>query len=281
MFSGLSVLVRVLLLALALAAVAPLSHAEHIWDLEAVDSNGAGTHPKVGAPPGADPANSPNRVVISGIALNSPAELVDTSMQWQAYVQGESPGNGGIAAWAGIFYNPAWPRFPSDILPGDRIQIDGFIEDHNGKVNITERHSAAPGMQFTVTKLASGAGMPAPETIPCVAACNFFDQTRATGGEKYQARWCKLSNARIVSGEWGAGNSIVITDDNVATMTLLLSSQGDFNSHSAPAETFSVTGIFDQEDTEFPCTSAYRLWVRKYSDINLAPASARDWECYE
>jgi len=273
--------IRVAGLALAFAILASVSPAEQIWDLEAVDANGAGTHPKAGAPPGEDPANSPNRVVVTGIALNNPADLLSTSSQWQVYVQAESPDQGGIAAWAGIFYNPAWPRFPSDIQAGDRVQINGFIEDHNGKVNLTERHSAAPGMQFTVTKLASNAGMPVPAAIPSIAACNFFDQTRAAGGEKYQAQWCKLSKVRIASGDWGAGKSLVITDDSAATITLLLSSEGDFNSHQAPAQSFSVTGIFDQEDPDFPYTGAYRLWVKKYSDINLSPAAASDWALYK
>ena len=254
--------------------------AERIWDLQAVDANGMGTHPKVGADPGSDPANSPNRAVVTGIALNSSAEML-TSTMWQVYVQAEAPDSGGIAAWAGVFYNPAWPRYPSDIQAGDRVRIDGFISNNNGKVNINERHSAAPGMQFVVTKLAPNVGMPAPTVIPGISACNFFDQTRATGGEKYQATWCRLLGVSVVSGTWAPGESVVMTDDGSATMTLLLSSEGDFSGDNAPLGDVDVTGIFDQEDKTPPAIGDYRLWVKRSSDIVPHVSGVGNWAIYD
>lgn len=259
----------------------PTGLQDSVWDLEAVDANANPTHPKVGAPIGSDPATSPNRAKVVGIALNSPGELLTTSSQWQVYVQAQNPEEGGIAAWAGIFYNPAWPRYPDDIQPGDLVQIDGFVAEKSGKVNINERHSAAPGMQFVVTKLGPNYGVPTPKAIANIAACNAFDHTRAGGGEKYQAQWCKLSNVRIVSGTWGAGNPLVVTDDTDATITLLLSSQGDFNSHSAPAGSFDATGIFDQEAPATPSKEGYRLWVKRYSDIVEHSAAVEEWKLYE
>lgn len=252
---------------------------DSIWDLQAVDENGLGTHPKVGADIGADPATSPNRVTIEGIALNSPAEILNASQMWQVYVQAEAPDQGGIAAWAGVFYNPDWPRYPMDIEPGDRIRVNGFVQNVRGKVNITERHSAAPGIQFVVTMLEKGVGMPDPIVIPGLAACNHFDQTRVSGGELYQAQWVQLNNVWIDSGVWGKGQQLILKDVTDATLTMLLSSEGDFDSYAEPIGSFSVVGIFDQEDLDEPFHDSYRLWVKKYSDITI-DSSIQGWENY-
>lgn len=249
------------------------SLADNIWDLEAVDAEGRGTNPKNGAP-----INPANTVIIQGIALNNPAELLPTTEQWQVYVQAEPPDHGGIAAWAGIFYaDTPWPRYPLNIQPGDRIQLEGFIMDNAGKVNINERHSLAAA--FTVTKLQSGVGMPAPQEITNLSICNFFDQTRASGGEKYQAQWVKLKGVHISSGSWGNDQSLTIADDAGSTLTMYLSSEGDFNDHSAPVGGFNVTGIFDQEDTYLPWHDSYRLWVKKYSDIEFLTRVVRSLWC--
>jgi len=250
------------------------SLADNIWDLEEVDAEGRGTHPKNGAPISPD-----NKVTIQGIALNNPAELLPTTEQWQVYVQAEPPDRGGIAAWAGIFYaDTPWPRYPLDIQPGDRIRLEGFIMDNAGKVNINERHSLAAA--FTVTKLQSGVGMPAPQEITNLSTCNFFDQMRASGGEKYQAQWVKLKGVHISSGAWGNDKSLTIADDAGSTLTMYLSSEGDFNDHSAPAGGFNVTGIFDQEDTYLPpWHDSYRLWVKKYSDIEFLTRVVRSLWC--
>ncbi|MCX8036353.1 MAG: DUF5689 domain-containing protein [Candidatus Sumerlaeia bacterium] len=262
-------------LAIALSA----ARGENIWDLQAVNAQGLGTHPKVGADPGADPASSPNRVTIEGIALNAPDELLNPNSAWQVYVQAEPPDQGGIAAWAGTFYNPTWPRYPFDIYPGDRIRINGFVMNARGKVNINERHSALPGMQFVVTKLASDVGMPDPIVIPNLAACNSFDMTRATGGERYQAQWVRINNVQIQSGTWGPNQSLVVRDTAGSTLTMLLSERGDFARYPAPSGSFNVQGIFDQEDLASPFTDSYRLWVKRYSDIAI-PSGILDsiWE---
>jgi len=252
------------------------ANADNIWDLEAVNPDGTGSHPKVGA----SPTNASNKVIIQGIALNSPGEILDTNLMWQVYVQAEPPDQGGIAAWAGIFYNSSWPRYPEDIMPGDRIRIEGFITDHNGKVNINERHSADPSLQFVVTKLEEDVGMPEPRVISDLSSCNYFDQTRQGGGEHFQNSWVLMENVHIVSGMWGSGNTLLLSDDSGSTIPMLLSSEGDFDDKSMPQESFSVIGIFDQEDTDSPYHEDYRLWVKKYSDIIL-PLGAKFWEEYE
>ena len=250
--------------------------AENIWDLEAVGATGLGTHLKVNA----SVSDPNNRVVIEGIALNNNTDYLSTTTQWQIYVQAEAPDQGGIAAWAGTFYRSTpWPRYPLDIEAGDRVRVDGFIMDARGKVNINERHSPDPSITFTVTKLASGVIMPAPQEITNLADCNYFDETRAGGGEKYQAQWVKLARVHIASGTWGNKKSLVVMDDAGSTLTMFLSEMGDFDSHSAPIGNFQVTGIFDQEDLAAPYTDSYRLWIKKYSDIEIL-TGVMDWHEY-
>ena len=246
--------------------IAGPARAELIWDLQAVDANGAGIHPKVGA----DPTDPANRVVVEGIALNSTGEYLDPDKMYTIFIQGEEGDPGGIQVWAGIFYNPDWPRYP-EVRAGDRVRVEGFVADHRGKTNINERHSASSDMDFTVTVLEADVGMPAPTIITNIGSCNYFDQTRAGGGELYQATWCQVGDVWIHSmpDGWGAGKTILVTDNGTDTLPVLLSGMGDFDSYSAPTGVFSVTGIFDQEDDTFPFTGGYRLWIKNYEDLTL------------
>ena len=67
---------------------------------------------------------------------------------WQTYVQAEPPDQGGIAAFAAIFYDDSvWPRYPMDIQAGDRVRIEGYTAFHRGKTNINERHSPSPDLR--------------------------------------------------------------------------------------------------------------------------------------
>lgn len=273
MKASLCVLISSLALALALPG---LARADSPWDLQAVNSIGEATHPKVGAA-----VEEANKVTVEGIALNASAELLDPAQMWQVYVQAESPDKGGIAAFAAIFYdNSVWPRYPSDVEAGDRVRVEGYVAFHRGKTNINERHSAAPELRFTVTILQKAAGMPAPIEIPDIGACVAFDDSRTTGAELYQCQWVQLNDVHIASGTWAAGETLTITDASGATLPLLLSARGDFNSYSAPTGDFSVRGIFDQEDLATPWTDSYRLWVKSWSDFIL-PSDVGDWYLYQ
>jgi len=269
-------ILRAAILVSALLLSFSTGFAENLWDLQALNADGTGSHPKVGA----SPTNPSNKVSIQGIALNSPSEILDTGSMWQVYVQAESPDQGGIAAWAGIFYNSTWPRYTGDIDAGDRISIEGFIADHRGKVNINERHSADPSLQFTVTKIQDDVGMPSPVEISDLSTCNYFDQTRAGGAEKYQSSWVEFKNIHILSGTWGAGEFLTIEDAGGTSFTLLLSSQGDFDSYAAPSGDFHARGIFDQEDLYSPFQDTYRLWVKTCSDI-IPVTGITDWDLYD
>jgi hypothetical protein len=255
--------------------------ADSIWDLQAVDANGEATHAKVGAAP-----VDSNKVVCEGIALNASDEYLDPGLMFQLYVQGENPDAGGIAAWSGCFFqggpgSAEWEAEydrmnESGFVPGDRVRVTGFAAFHNGKTNINERHSPAPAMDFVIEVIDAGVGMPTPTVLPSVAASVGFDATRATGGERYQATWCRLENAWIASmpDGWGAGKTVLVTDDGVNTLPVLLSGMGDFDAFAAPTGAFAVTGVFDQEDTSKPYTGDYRLWVKDFADFDVEAPGA-------
>jgi|WetSurMetagenome_2_1015567.scaffolds.fasta_scaffold21653_5 hypothetical protein len=248
-------------------AASPALALEEIWNLETVDSSGNGTHPSLNLLP-TDPAAW---VTFQGIVLNRPQDMLSTSMQWQIFVQAlpTSPTpNAGIALWAGIFYNvpgDAWPRYTNDWLPGDVVQVTGLLINNNGKTNVGERHDA--DYPFTVSLLSHGS-LPAPRQIPSIAAAIAFDETRLTGGENYQGQWCRLDGASVVSGTWGAGSTVQITDSSGGTMDMVLGLSG-FAQTSAPPGRFNITAIFDQEDKTSPYTGTYRFWPTTYGQIAL------------
>jgi len=235
-----------------------------MWDLEAVDGDGLGVHPLVGA----DYRDPENRVTVEGIALNTTGEILPLYGDRGMYTIFLQDKTGGLQVWAGSWwYVGEW--LPPEYVPveaGDLVRVEGFLANHNGKVFINHRHSADPQLRFRVTILQKGVGMPEPKLIPSISACNYFDQTRAGGGEKYQTQWCRISNVQIVSGAWGNDAELTISD-GTGELTMKLSSQGDFDSYSAPSGKFDVIGIFDQEDPELPYHDNYRIWVKKYKHI--------------
>ncbi|MFP4058690.1 MAG: PEP-CTERM sorting domain-containing protein [Candidatus Brocadiia bacterium] len=281
---------RAVAAALAMAVALPAG-AYSIFDLQAVDATGNPTDPMVKAPP--DPAN---RVTVEGIVLNRPEDfsVIDPSVPgwqyWQIYVQSEEPGKpAGIAVFQGRFFAATWPPPYPVVQPGDRVEVNGFVADHRGKSNINTRHSAAPQMDFTVD-VVGHPGMPVPVDIPSLAECTYFSDERRDepgyrGGEFYQAQWCRLSGVRIIDPPaddppwgggwgWGAGKSVLVTDDSGEVLPLYLAAVGDFGDYFPPDGPFSVVGIFDQEDPGTDIgggvtayTGNYRLWVLQGADV--------------
>jgi hypothetical protein len=254
---------------------------DQIWDLEAVDMAGVGTHPSLGYYDDEPEA----WVTFRGVVLNAPADMLDTAAQWQMYVQAlpDNPApydRGGIALYANKFYGGAaniWPRYATDFAPGDVVEAYGLMMSYNGKTNLNERHW--PENVFTVTKLSSGS-VPAPQLIPDIAACNYFDATdadadgkpdRNAGGERYQGQWCRLEGVGVTDpAGWGNGSSVPITDNSGQSLMLFCGYMGDFDVYGAPRGKFNVTAIFDQEDTSAqPWDGGYRMWPMKFNQIEM------------
>ena len=264
--------------------------ADTIWDYEAVDADGYGTHPLVGANPyDGDGAPTQNMVTIEGMVIGGTGDLVDRSVpgygaypfaMYSIWIQDDNAEKGGIQCWAGAGYwwdrEPVWRSWP-DINAGSRVEVTGWLANYNGKVFINDRHDNE--LMWTVTVLDPNVGMPTPEVIGSIGAANYFDQTRTAGGERWQTRWVKFENVEIVGGaeNWGANGEVIISDtggdDN---LIMKLSLMGDFDSYSAPTGPFDVVGVFDQEDDDADpyYHDGYRLWVKNYGDITPVPEPA-------
>lgn len=259
---------RGVLLSAGVLSVAAAGLCGDIWDYEAVNADGTGSHPLVGAPPAEE-----NRVTVEGIALNTTGEILNPDVMYTIFLQDEDDW-GGMQIWAGSWWYDSWPFYPP-VAAGDRVSIRGLLGDHNGKVFINDRHSSSPLTVFEVTILEEGVGMPEPLLIPSVSACNYFDQTRAGGGELYQTHWCRLNDLEVVSGEWSPGADLVVTD-GTGDVGLKLSVMGDF-SGPVPTGPFDAIGIFDQEDPELPWHDDYRLWVKRNEHIAVESAAPDGW----
>lgn len=121
-------------------------------------------------------------------------------------------------------------------------------------------------------------GVPDPELVDSVSHCNYFDQSRAGGGERYQTRLIMLHDVEIESGQWGASQLMTIADA-AGSMGMLLSAMGDFGSNPRPQGRLNVVGIMDQEDDQAPpYTDGYRVWVKRTSDIAFAFDACRQVE---
>jgi len=260
--------------------------ADTIWDYEAVDADGYGTHPLVGANPydgNGDPTQ--NKVTIEGLVIAGTGDFVDRNIpgygaypfaMYSIWVQDDNAAKGGIQCWAGAGYwwdtEPVWRTWP-DIEAGSRVEVTGWLADYNGKVFINDRHDCE--LMWTATVLGNP-GMPQAEVIGSIADANYFDQTRVVGGERWQTRWVKFEDVRIVGGaeNWGANGEVIISDtDGDDNLVMKLSVMGDFDSYSAPTCTFDIVGVFDQEDDDGDpyYHDGYRLWVKNFGDITCVP----------
>jgi hypothetical protein len=255
---------------------------DNMWDLEAVNSVGFGIHPKVNA----DYNNPANKVVVEGVVIGGSHEILNPNSAYTIFIQDENSDRGGIQAWAGSwFYGPSmWATLRStdyiDCQAGDRVRITGFLADAGrGKVVINHRHSNDPALVFTV-EVIGHPGIPDPMLISSVSDCNYFDQTRAGGGERYQTRFVMLHGVNIISGTW-ANNSLTTIADSTGSVGMLLSAMGDFNINPKPSGKLNVVGIFDQEDTIYPYVEGYRVWVRNSSDVASAVDACREVGAFE
>ena len=250
------------------AAVA--GQAETNWEIQAVDSTGHATYSKAGA----DYTNPSNRVVVEGICLNNPENMLDPSSQWQIFVQGEGTDLGGTAAWTGKFFysdSTAWANElarinSSGFREGDRIRITGFVQETSGKTNINERHSSDPALDFPVEVLQAGVGLPTP-VHTTLAEMLGFDQTRQTGGERYQCRRIELDNVHYVSGTWGSNSQVIIGDDLGNTLPLKLCNYANFGTQ-APLGKFDIIGLGNQENG---FTGGYQIWLTSADGIIPVP----------
>lgn len=265
--------VGVIVLLLVAAPVLAETH----WHLQMVDTDGTPNYYKVNA----DAPNPDNTVVVEGICLNNPEDMLDPATMWQIFVQGEGDDHAGTAAWAGKFYqSDVWADElirlnGSGFREGDRVRITGYSGAVGGKANIHERHSADEDLNFTVELREVGVGLPEPEVVT-IAEMNTFNFTRCCGGEHYQCRRIRINDVHIVSGTWGSNEDIIIADDDGNELLMALR---NVTFDPQPTGKFDVIGLGNQEPT-WPgptggLTDGYQIWVTRSDGIVVPePVSA-------
>ena len=265
------------------------------WQFQAVYDSGEQTY------------NATDKVVLEGIVLNNPADMLDPtpddtitetfniSGQWQIFFQGEGDDHAGTAVWMGQLYNNLpWialdggytnEEFIAELnrinaaqfCPGDRIRVTGYYFSYNGKNNINEQHNKNPDHDFTIELLERGVGIPKPEVVTLDELKddndNFiFNPTRLTGCEYYQARLVKIEDIWFVDPNgWGPNATLTITDGVKTFPVKLGRGNGIYAGSNNLSEPFDIIAIMDQESPTLK--SGYRLWVMNYDGNGLILAS--------
>jgi len=266
----------------AAPTVAEVTHSE----FQAVDENGEHVY------------NATDRVILEGILLHNPADMLDPtpddtitetfniSGQWQIFFQGEGEDHAGTAVWLGQLYNNLpWvspeggysnEEFIAELSrlnaaqfsPGDRIRVTGYYLSYNGKLNINEQHNKNPDHDFIIELVERGVGLPRPEVVTLDELKDgddefIFDPNRQSGCEYYQARLIKIEDVYFVdANDWRPDGELVITDGTKTLDVKLGRGNGIYAGSNNLTEPFDVIGIMDQESPYL--IDGYRLYVMNY-----------------
>ncbi len=270
------------LLALCCAVAIPAT-ATTLWDYQAVNAYGLGTHPLVNAPAYDNNVNiiEANQVTVEGVALAGMNDLWSGSVMYALFIQDETCERGGMEIWAGSFWWPlgGWrPAKYAAFNAGDRVRVTGFLADHNGKVFINDRHTSDLEVCPEI-KVIGHPGLPDPELIPSLSNCNYFDKTRNDGGERYQTRFTMLHGVQITAGNWASNQTLTIADES-GVGSLYIPPMVNLSGVSRPVGKFSVVGIYDQEDggsgSPVMYHNVYRMLLRNAGDIAMALDACRE-----
>jgi len=283
--------VMVLVSAVVLFQSPSVGTAETHQEIQAVDANGIPTHPKVGA----DASDPANKVILAGVVLNNPEDMLDPTYdaaasmgaQWQIVVAGEGADHAGTALWMGQKYSlrggvdyEQW-EWADEMLRvnyddghhlrrGDRVRVTGYVLEYGGKANMNERHSSSPYMDFSVEYLGR-AGLADPEVITLADVkhpddADIFDPTGATGGERWQNRLVRIMGVHFVDpGAVAPGATAVIADATGRTLPVRCGIGTGMGGPLNLDATFDLVGIFDQDAGFGQHTTGYRVWALDYS----------------
>ena len=231
------------------------------------------------------------------VPWNGGANMFNLGAEWQIAFQATNGDWGGTFCYMGQCYgnmpwkgsddlsysNAAWtleilrlnydPETLHRFQAGDLIQVTAnATSDYGGKRNITEDHSIEPANNFTISLVTSNYGLPDPQVITLADVKNandtyIFDQTRATGGEHYQAMRVRINNLTLTTTNgWNAtntwGNRKCTATDGAGRTFSLRHSRRDIG--AAPTGTFDAIGIFNQESgSGSQGTNGYELIVQQ------------------
>jgi hypothetical protein len=273
------------------ATVAEVTHAE----FQAVDATGEHTY------------NDTQKVVLEGILLHNPADMLDPTAddtitetynlggQWQFFFQGEGDDHAGTAVYmAQLYNNLPWvapdggytnQEFVEELnrlnaaqfSPGDRIRVTGYYLSYKGKLNINEQHSNNPDHDFTIELVERAVGLPRPELVTLDELKDdnnefIFDPSRQFGCEYYQARLIKIEGVSFAdANDWAPNGEIIITNGTKTFPVKLGRGNGLYPGSNNLNDTFDIIGILDQESTDL--TGGYRLYVMNYDGNGSVLAS--------
>ncbi|MBP8303421.1 MAG: hypothetical protein KBE04_04765 [Phycisphaerae bacterium] len=247
-----------------------------------------------------------SRVVLEGIVLNHPGDLLDPTPddtittplglggQWQIFVQGQGEDHAGTAVFmAQLYNNLPWvgldggytnDQFIAELTrlnaaqfsPGDRVRVSGPYLAYKGKNNINEQHNNHPDYDFSIEVLSKGS-LPSPEVISLAQLKDpqdgfLFDASRLSGCEHYQGRLVKIRGVGFVDPTAWAPNAILqVTDGGLTFPVRLGRGTGIYAGSRNLTEPFDVIGILDQDSTDL--RAGYRLWVPNYDGNGKVLAS--------
>ena len=273
------------------ATVAEVTHTE----FQAVDASGEHTY------------NATQKVVLEGILLHNPADMLDPTAddtiaemynlggQWQFFFQGEGDDHAGTAVFLGQLYNNLpWvapdggytnQEFIAELnrlnaarfTPGDRIRVTGYYLSYKGKLNINEQHNNNPDHDFTIELVERAVGLPRPEVVTLDELKDdndefIFDPARQFGCEYYQARLIKIEGVYFAdANDWAPNGELLITDGTKTLPVKLGRGNGIYPGSNNLNDTFDIIAILDQENTDL--TGGYRLYVMNYDGNGSVLAS--------
>jgi hypothetical protein len=237
--------------------------------------------------------------------------------EWQVTFQTVDPGDqGGTTCWMGQNYgnqpwihdsalsysNEAWvseilrlnfdPSNLHQFRAGDLVEMTVRQSlFYGGKRNINEAHDIDLASNFDIHLVTANYGLPTPEVINLADVMQpggvstdwttwpaIFDQTHATGGERYQGTRVRMNNlALVTTNGWNPtniwGNRLCTVTDGAGRFFSLRHPR--YSLGAAPTNQFDAIGIFNQESgSGSQGNNGYELFVRQALPRNPAPEMA-------
>ncbi len=224
--------------------------------LKAVDANGALTF-------------GTSTVTIEGVCLTSFS--FDTG-RITVYIVDPNT-NYGICIDGAKLMSQASTQIPA---VGGKLTVRGTMLNYNGlaelvidTTNVASNFVGTPGSFGFQT------------TVVTISQLTAFDQTLASGGERYEGSLVRINNVSIdsTSAAWPLINkdaNITITD-GTNTMVMRIDKESNIDGTTAPVGTFDVIGIVTQYDSSSPYNTGYQIMPRSTDDF---PAALNNWEIY-
>jgi hypothetical protein len=247
------------------------------------------------------------RVILEGIVLHNPAEMLDPTPddtiiemynmggEWQLFFQGEGEDHAGTAVYmAQLYNNMPWimpgggysnAKFIAELTRinaagftvGDRIRVTGYFLSYKGKMNVNEQHNNNPDHDFAIEVVARGVGLPKPELVSLDELKDdqdrfVFDPARLVGGEYHQGRLVKIEDVNVVDTTvWGPNATLTVTNGKKTLPVKLGRGNGIYPGSFNLGQPFDMIGILDQDSTDL--RSGYRLYVMNYDGNGKVLAS--------